>query len=62
MARMREAGRWLMRLTVAEVVLASLLLRLLDPGEADRGVLAPLASPVLRNWNGIEVGRVRAAF
>ena len=45
----------------AEVVLASLLLRLLDPGEAGRGVLAPLANPVLRNWNGIEVGSLRPA-
>lgn len=45
----------------AEVVLASLLLRLLDPWEAGRGVLAPLANPVLRNWNGIEVGSLRPA-
>ncbi|UPG73377.1 asparaginase [Roseomonas gilardii subsp. gilardii] len=45
----------------AEVVLATLLLRLLDPGEAARNVLAPLANPVLRNWNGIEVGTLRPA-
>lgn len=45
----------------AEVVLATLLLRLLDPGEAARNTLAPLANPVLRNWNGIEVGTLRPA-
>ena len=56
-----SVGAWEVLLEAAEVVLASLLLRLLDPGEAGRGVLAPLANPVLRNWNGIEVGRVRAA-
>ena len=45
----------------AEVVLATLLLRLLDPEEAARNTLAPLANPVLRNWNGIEVGTLRPA-
>lgn len=45
----------------AEVVLAALLLRLLDPEEAARNTLAPLANPVLRNWNGIEVGTLRPA-
>ncbi|APT58591.1 asparaginase [Roseomonas gilardii] len=45
----------------AEVVLAALLLRLLDPEEAARNTLTPLANPVLRNWNGIEVGALRPA-
>lgn len=45
----------------AEVVLATLLLRLLDPEEAVRHTLTPLANPVLRNWNGIEVGTLRPA-
>lgn len=45
----------------AEVVLATLLLRLLDPGEEARNTLTPLANPVLRNWNGIEVGTLRPA-
>ena len=45
----------------AEVVLATLLLRLLDPEEAARNTLTPLANPVLRNWNGIEVGTLRPA-
>ncbi len=41
----------------AEIVTASVIRRLL-PDLAD--VLAPLASPVLRNWRGIDVGRLRA--
>lgn len=45
----------------AEVVLATLLLRFLDPEEAVRNTLTPLANPVLRNWNGIEVGTLRSA-
>lgn len=45
----------------AEVVMAGLLRRLLPLGEAEEAVLAPLAAPVLRNWNGLEVGRMRLA-
>jgi L-asparaginase II len=44
----------------AEVVLARLILRLLPLEEADHAALAPLARPMLRNWNGIEVGMLRA--
>lgn len=43
----------------AEVVMASLLRRLMTLSEAEDAVLAPLAAPVLRNWNGLEVGRMR---
>ena len=46
----------------AEALMASLLLRLLPLSEAEAGVVAPLAAPVLRNWNGIEVGQVRAVL
>ncbi|EFH12338.1 asparaginase [Pseudoroseomonas cervicalis] len=46
----------------AEVVMAALLLRLLPLSEAERAVVAPFAAPVLRNWNGIEVGRLRATL
>lgn len=44
----------------AEVMLAALVQKLLPLyGEQARGV-ADLATPVLKNWNGIEVGRLRA--
>jgi L-asparaginase II len=43
----------------AEVVLAATLARFLT-GEADRAALARFVRPVLRNWNGIEVGSLRS--
>ena len=43
----------------AEVAMAALLLRLLPLDGADRPAVAPLARPVLRNWNGLEVGALR---
>lgn len=45
----------------AEVVLAALVARLLTLSEAETTALAPLREAVLNNWNGIEVGRIRAA-
>ena len=45
----------------AEVVMAALIARLLPLDDADRAALAPLLGPVLRNWNGIEVGALRPA-
>ncbi|MCQ4159698.1 asparaginase [Roseomonas sp. GC11] len=45
----------------AEVVMATLLRRLLPMNEAEAQAIDALAAPVLRNWNGIEVGRLRAA-
>jgi L-asparaginase II len=45
----------------AEAAMASLILKLLPiEGEERHGVEA-MASPVLKNWNGIEVGRIRVS-
>lgn len=44
-----------------EVVLAALLQRLLPLAEADAGFLHGLSDLTLRNWNGIEIGRLAAA-
>ncbi len=45
----------------AEVVLAALLQRLMAPAGADAELLHGFADAPLVNWNGIEVGRLRAA-
>ena len=45
----------------AEVVLAALLLRLMSPTGDNAALLESLADAPLVNWNGIEVGRLRAA-
>jgi L-asparaginase II len=45
----------------AEVVMAALIARFLPLDEAQGAAFAPLRESVLTNWNGIEVGRVRAA-
>lgn len=42
-------------------VMASLILRLLPLSDGERIEVEALARPVLRNWNGIEVGRVQPA-
>ncbi len=44
----------------AEVAMATLVGRFLDLGDPDEAAVEALARPVLKNWNGIEVGRVRA--
>lgn len=44
----------------SEVTMVALLERFLPLDEAVREKLAPLREPVMTNWNGIEVGRVRA--
>ena len=44
-----------------EVVQAALLQRLLRQDDADATLLASLSDIVLKNWNGIEVGRLQAA-
>ncbi len=44
----------------SEAVMATLLARFLKPEGHQREVLARLAAPVMRNWNGIEVGTARA--
>jgi L-asparaginase II len=45
----------------AQVAMASLAARFLPFDDGERAAMAPLLSPTLRNWNGIEVGRIRAA-
>jgi L-asparaginase II len=45
----------------AEVVMASVITRLVRLADAERSVVAELADLPLRNWNGIEVGRLQAA-
>ncbi|HEV7259752.1 MAG TPA: asparaginase [Bosea sp. (in: a-proteobacteria)] len=45
----------------AEVAMAALIARFLPMTEAEQAAFAPLRESVMKNWNGIEVGRVRAA-
>ncbi|MFW7268547.1 asparaginase [Gluconacetobacter sp. Hr-1-5] len=45
----------------AEVAMATLLMRFLGPETRDHTVLRDLATHDIRNWNGMTVGRVRAA-
>lgn len=42
----------------AEAVMAALILRFLKLDDTERAVVQGLAEPVLKNWNGIEVGRI----
>jgi L-asparaginase II len=44
----------------SEAVMATLMARYLRPEGEQAEVLARLAAPTMRNWNGIEVGQVRA--
>jgi L-asparaginase II len=43
----------------AETAMAALIARFLPLSDAERATLAARFEPVLRNWNGIEVGRLR---
>lgn len=43
----------------AESIMAALLRRFLPLQDAEATEIASLAEPVLRNWNGLEVGRIR---
>jgi L-asparaginase II len=45
----------------AEVVMAALVARFLPLSQDETDRLAPLREAVMHNWNGIEVGRLRAA-
>ncbi|MGO4704569.1 asparaginase [Microvirga sp. 2MCAF38] len=45
----------------AEVAMANVLLHFLDMGDTEKAGIEALARPVLKNWNGIEVGSIRAA-
>jgi L-asparaginase II len=44
----------------AEVAMASMIARFLPLSEEERGALDRFVRPVMRNWNGIEVGGLRA--
>jgi L-asparaginase II len=43
----------------AQAIMAALIARFLPMNDAERHALAPFVRPVLRNWNGFEVGSVR---
>ncbi|NIX76847.1 asparaginase [Microvirga terricola] len=43
----------------AEAMMAGLVLRFLQLADEQRAAVEALAQPVLKNWNGIEVGRIR---
>lgn len=45
----------------AETVMAALIRRFLPLGDAEARIILPRTDHVMRNWNGIEVGRMRAA-
>ena len=45
----------------SEVAIAAMVARFVAPTDAERGAFARFLQPTLRNWNGIEVGIVRAA-
>ena len=42
----------------AQAIMAAVVARFLPLDAAERAALAPLTQPVLRNWNGIEVGAI----
>lgn len=44
----------------AEIALGALIARFLPMDDATQIAFAPLRETVLKNWNGIEVGRIRA--
>jgi len=44
----------------AEVAMAALIARFLPMSEDEQRAFAPLRESVMKNWNGIEVGRVRS--
>ena len=43
----------------AQAIMAALIARFLPMDDRERAALAPFVRPVLRNWNGFEVGAVR---
>ena len=43
----------------AQAIMAAMIARFLPMSDAERRALAPFMQPVLRNWNGFEVGGVR---
>ena len=45
----------------AAAIMAAVIARFLPLDAAERAALAPFLKPVLRNWNGFEVGTIRVA-
>lgn len=45
----------------AEATIAALISRLLPLEDTERSILASFARPILRNWNGIEVGSLKVS-
>ena len=43
----------------AQAIMAAVIARFVPLDAAERAALAPFLQPVLRNWNGIEVGAIR---
>jgi L-asparaginase II len=43
----------------AQVIMAAVIARFLPLNEGERAALASFARPILRNWNGFEVGAIR---
>jgi L-asparaginase II len=43
----------------AEAIMATLIVRFLPLGDQERAAIVRFAAPALRNWNGIEVGKLR---
>ncbi|HEU6442775.1 MAG TPA: asparaginase [Microvirga sp.] len=43
----------------AEAIMAGLILRFLPLGDEERAAVLKMAQPVIKNWNGIEVGSIR---
>ncbi len=43
----------------AQAIMAAMIARLLPLDGAERAALAPFMQPVLRNWNGFDVGTIR---
>ena len=46
----------------SEALMAALLLRLLKPEGRASALLAGIAQPAMRNWNGVEIGSIRATM
>jgi L-asparaginase II len=46
----------------AEAMMAGLVLRFLELTDEERRAVEALAQPVLKNWNGIELGQIRVAL
>jgi L-asparaginase II len=45
----------------SEAVMAAVIERLLTLDDSDRAVLRGYSQATLRNWNGLEIGQLRAA-